>query len=378
MNNLTPQARHRQLRDVAIFMASLDDATAQRLLDGMPTKDAMAVLAEVDELENIDPAEQRDVAEKFRRSMAPNPPTKVEGVELDASLLAKIEEHDSEGIYSAPQAPQQTLEALNDAEASAIVEMLSAEHPQTIAIVLSRIDVTKAAELMGKLPLSLQAEVLGRMGNLDTADEQTVQVIESQLANWIEQQRQRKHRQAAGMELVQRILEHTPETQRQTILAHMGKNTPDIPNLVKPKSTRVQTSAQTSKRQVETDSAVHTKKRDSLFRVETASEPTSRLPLDSVFPSSTATEHSADPLAELEQTDDVTLMEALSRTDRQVGALALAGASDVLMKRVLRGLPRRQANTMRRQLRTIGPTKLSDMLIAQQQLLQSVRQLAPR
>ncbi|NOY42870.1 MAG: hypothetical protein GXP26_13680 [Planctomycetes bacterium] len=374
MNTQTPQARHRQLRDVAIFVASLDDAMAQRLLGSMPAKDAAAVLAEVDELENIDPDEQREVVEKFRRSMAPKPAPKVEGVELDASLLAKIEERDSEGIYSVPQSPQQTLEALNDAEASAIVEMLSAEHPQTIAIVLSRIEVTKAAELMGMLSVSLQAEVLGRMGNLDTADEQTVQVIESQLANWIEQQRKLKHRQAAGMELVQRILEHTPEAQRETVLAHMGRNTPAVSKLVPPKSTRTKT----SKRQVKTVSAVHAKRRDFSLRVETASEQPPRPPQASVPSSIPAIEHSADPLTELEQTDDVTLMAALSRTDRQVGALALAGASDVLMKRVLRGLPRRQANTMRRQLRTIGPTKLSDMLAAQQQLLQSVRQLAPR
>ncbi len=375
MNNQTPFDRHRQLRDVAIFVASLDEVMAQRLLDSMPPRDAVAVLAEVDELEAIDPEEQREIVEKFRRSLAPSPARKVEGVELDASLLAKIENRDAEEIYSNTQASQLPLTGLSDTEATTITEILSAEHPQTIAIVLSRIDASSAADLMSKLSLSLQAEVLARMGNLDTADEQTVKVIESQLNAWLEQQRQRKQRQAAGMELVQRILKHTPEAQRHTILAHMKKNNPAVPNPTLSKST----STGTQKRLAELAKPLQNEERYSSFQVETRGDmqPLSSKPTTSsnFNPEKNL---SSDPLTELEQTNDATLMTALSRTDRQVGALALAGASEALMKRVLRGLPRRKAKTMRHQLRAIGPTKLSDMLAAQHQLLKVVRQLAPQ
>jgi len=378
MNTQTPYAQHRQLRDVAILVASLDEVMAQRLLDSMPTKDAMAVLAEVDELENIDPLEQSEIVEKFRSSITPRPVSMVDGVELDASLLAKLEDHDTDEYYCSPQVSQQPLEVLSDAEGTAIIKILSAEHPQTIAIVLSRIDAAKAAELLSKLSVSHQAEVLARMGNLDSADEQTVRVIESQLADWIEQQRQRKHRQAAGIELVQRILSKTPEAQRQTILAHMGRNTPAEIKSVAPKPTRPQMPLP----HADVVSEVSTK----LGKLSTQAEPAEILPPrmqaqqmpSSVAPSRPAIQHSEDPITELEQSDDSTLMEALSQADRQVGALALAGASDALLKRVLRGLPRGQAKTMRKQLRTIGPTRLSDMLAAQQQLLHNVRQLASR
>jgi len=78
---------------------------------------------------------------------------------------------------------------------------------------------------------------------------------------------------------------------------------------------------------------------------------------------------------ELDQLDDATLIAALSLSDRKVVTLALAGASEALMKRVLRGLPRRHASNLRSQLRDIGPTRLSDMLAAQRQLLNSAHQL---
>jgi flagellar motor switch protein FliG len=67
-------------------------------------------------------------------------------------------------------------------------------------------------------------------------------------------------------------------------------------------------------------------------------------------------------------------MAALTQTDREIVTLALAGASEELMNRILRRLPRRQAKEFRKRLRDIGPTRLSDMLAAQQQLAQNARQ----
>ena len=374
MNNQTPYERHRQLREVAILVASLAEPMAQRVLDSMPVKDAEAVLAEVEVLEYIDPEEQREVVEKFRQSITPEPKKKVDGVELDASLLAKLEEPSSRDEFEiTTAAPPKALPSLSESGAAAIVKMLSAEHPQTIATVLSRLNADQAAQLMGKLSLSLQAEVLARMGNLDTSDELAVQVIEQQLANWIEQQQQREHRQAAGMELVQRILDHTPEDQRQTILAHMGRNSPLPPTQAKPVKPN---SAPIAEKTSNSFTLTYPSKNEIALRTEVNKKSQQ---VESEKPQSTnkpAFKLSADPLSELEKTNSSTLRQALSQSDRQISSLALAGASDVLMKRILRGMPRRQAKTMRQQLRSIGPTRLSDMLNAQQQLLQTVKKIA--
>ena len=44
----------------------------------------------------------------------------------------------------------------------------------------------------------------------------------------------------------------------------------------------------------------------------------------------------------------------------------------------LRGLPRRQAKQFRKQLRAIGPTRLSEMLAAQQELVSHVQLFLPQ
>jgi flagellar motor switch protein FliG len=405
MNNHTAYERHRQLREAAIVIASLDEDCADRLLEGMSLQDAADIREAVERLGHVDPEEQHEIGEKFRRSTAMEPPTKVDGVELDASLLAAIERHDRGETPSSPQPASGPLETLTDAEASSIVKMLSVEHPQTIAIVLSRIDASKAASLLAQLSTRAQTDVLARLANLDSADEATVQVVESQLAAWIDQQRQKKQRITAGKDLVQRILAFRPDAERQALLSNLGGQVPAFAEPsgqeVKPKTPSTTPVKQNYARARAT--RIHKFDLESRLARQTTPAPpiepepspapqsidacTTNEPRAPIGSPDLASETSAagfigcavinrNPLLELDQMDDATLKAALSQTDRQVSAMALVGSSDALMKRVLRGLPRRQAKLLQGQLRTIGPTRLSDMLAAQQELVNNARRLA--
>lgn len=373
MSTKDTHSRNQKLREVAILVASLDEHWAQRLLDSMPAEDALAVREAVELLGPVDAEEQRKIVEKFRQSTAPERPAKIDGVELDASLLARFEEEELSD--SSPTLPtMRPLESLTDAEATTVVDMLSAEHPQTIAMVLSRLAPESAGVLLSKFTAPVQADVLARMANCDTADEYTVHVVESQLSLWIDQHRQQRQRMAAGLELVERIIGCTPESQRKIVLTLLGKRDPGLAGRLEKSAARI-------------DSPKPIAARIGKWRGQEPLEPTTRpvtpaaptvpkvVPLAKPVPPPTGPIVSSRPVEDLDRLDDTTILAALSRTERQVAILALAGASETLMKRVLRGLPRSQARKMRRQLRDIGPTRLGDILAAQQELLESARQL---
>lgn len=372
---------HNRLREAAILIASLDDQLAERLVASMPTADAAAVRTALKQLGAINPDERDEIVARFRQSAeaknteAPSTqvtrPTQVDGVELDASLLARLEEQEAHGAdpvvareYVAEKSVVEKLpETLNSEEAATVVDMLSAEHPQTISIVLSRLNPSSAANLLSKFSPSVGAEVLTRMANCNSVDEQAVRVIESQLGQWIKQHRQQRQRMAAGLDLVQQILSSTTETQRKTVLSQLHGSNPDLAGRLTKKSSPAlpfpTVPLPKASRPVPVPDLVPPKQ-------NTQKPLTPKPPL------------SANPQQELDQLDDATLMAALSQADRQVVTLALAGTSESLMKRILRGLPRRQASKLRSQLRNIGPTRLSDMLDAQQQLLQSAQQLTTK
>lgn len=360
--------RHQQLRKVAIFVDTLDGALAERLLSDLPAREAIAVRQIVEQLGEIDAAERQAVVADFHQGIAepPHPPViespqlptnnkheELDGVELDDSLLARLSE--GEDAYAQPTTltPATTWQTLSEADGAMLVEMLSAEQPQTIAVVLSKLDSTRAAELVGKLSPNLQADVLARLVDLDPADEQTLHVVESQLASWINAQRQRRERMTAGRDMVQRILQHTPSHQRTVLMEKLEKRNLGLAEPLG--ASRVTTPS------VAVD-PVNARKE--------AQPTTSPLP---VTPASLSQEIVAtctdDPLSELEALDDRSLLNALRMADRQTVMLALVGASEGLMKRIVRSLPRRQANQFRQQVRSIGPARLSDMLAAQRELV---------
>lgn len=363
MNRTQQNERERQLRKAAIFVASLDEVLAERMLADLSSDDAQAVRKAVARLDTIDPEEQSDIVAQFRRSTRLSAPRSTEGVELDTSLMARIEQHDTGAWETATVKPPAPWEMLTEAETATLVDALSREHPQTVAVVISRLEHAAAAQILSLLSPDLQTEVLGRLAELDPADQQSVQVVEAHLAQWIQRQRDRKQRLAAGVELVGRILQNTPTGQRTAILARLSNSKPELAGKIgQPAPSCIST---TESRQSPTQDVKKPFNPEINYR---------QPPLPARLPEPPAPT-SADPLGELERLDDATLMTTLTQADRQAVTLALAGASEELMNRILRRLPRRQAKDFRRQLRDIGPTRLSDMLAAQQQLAHHARQL---
>jgi flagellar motor switch protein FliG len=74
--------------------------------------------------------------------------------------------------------------------------------------------------------------------------------------------------------------------------------------------------------------------------------------------------------------DDDALARVLRAADPQVALLALSGASQELVDRILRRLPLREARMLRRQIEQLGPTRLRDIETAQRQLADLTSQLA--
>ncbi|MCH2115161.1 MAG: hypothetical protein MK171_09675 [Pirellulales bacterium] len=391
------------LRKVAVLVASLDDPWASRVLDELPASTAQAVAEAALDLGPLDPDEQRNVVKEFRRSMAhellprnaptaqPSAPTATtHGVELDASLLARLDSQefdaDTSGstdshTESLPQTACRLPNAIGQADPNMLADLLAEEHPQTIAVVLSRFSEDRAGAILVRLSNRLQAEVLSRMADLDMADPQTLHVVESQLAQWIDQQQQQKRRIAVGADLVQRILSSAPQAHRDSILTTISHLKPEL-------SRRLQGAAQPSSSPSaqplnlqENLRPVAAPKVDNptITAVATCSHTKSPAPSENPRSDFSADYDpkmtSASVMTELERADDATLLAALSQADRRVSMLALAGASESLLKRILQGMPRRQAKQFRKQLCTIPPTRLSEILAAQQHLAQLVREV---
>jgi flagellar motor switch protein FliG len=215
------------------------------------------------------------------------------------------------------------LRCLEDASSGALARYLQREQPQTIAVVISQLTSDRAAEVLALLPAELQGEVTLRLVHLDQTDPEILEEIERGMQSWIWQQSRSTRSGVAGLETLRGILAAADEGAKNTILRNLAQ-----------RDRRLASKLNTSPRRQIT-------------------------------------------FADLEQFADTALANVLRQAPAEIVLLALAGARRELVERVMRLLPAEDARLLRQGLDHFGPTRLSDVEQAQQELADLARQFAP-
>lgn len=314
------------VREAAILIASLEQHLADKLLGRLSPTEAARLRVALSRLGDVDPDEQQTLVVQFRRARAGVPPPRDTGVILEGALARHSTSPDP-----APAASQERpFRFLSDADPLALVPFLKREHGQVAAIVLSHLPPEHAAHVLTALPAAMQVDVVQRLANLDTADEESLQVIARELEAWMDEQRRHGQRRAAGLQAVGGILAAASPTQQQTVV------------------TNLQAANQSLARQV------------------VAATPLAPRPIATSLPAERV--HHKIDFDDLSQLDRDRLADLATTAEPEIIVLALAGASDLLTTRLLDTLPRSQSDRIRHQLNQLGPIRLSDVEAAQREL----------
>jgi len=236
---------------------------------------------------------------------------------------------------------------LAGADCQSLVPFLRGERPQTVAVVLSYLSEERAAQVMGKLPVPQQIEVMERLADLDETDAESLGVVERELETWLEEQHRRHQRQAAGLAAVRGILSRISAADEQAIV--QGLRTKQSPLAHAVAGGAMPTFDSTLEQPVETHLAVDSRS----------------TPPDVIRRDMPAIEISWADMAHL---DSASWAEVVREADPTLVVLALAGASDELFSRATRYLEKHDADALAHERSHLGPTRLSDMSIAQEEL----------
>jgi flagellar motor switch protein FliG len=358
-------ARTERIRRAAILVASLDEPLAKQILAALPPAERERVLDEADRLESIDEDEQADVLAEFRRmtrgtrgveSAVEFAYSRSNGATTARTEAASMPQAAAAELPEATEPVEVRGPAASEADAAAMAELLSHEHPQIIAAALSRLDEEQSAAVFAALPPHLQSEALDRLATLAPADEDAVQEVQSQLERRLQQRREYQARTAAGAEMVRKILARTPPAQRVILLERMGR----------PDATSALQLAAAERRTAPNDPSPRTAYVDAM--AQQARDLASAVRRSRDAPSDVAPERE-DLSADLELLSDDSLVAALRLAGEATVLRALAVSGEAFVKRVTNMLPRRQARKLRGMLRNLGPTRLIELQRAQHELL---------
>lgn len=211
------------------------------------------------------------------------------------------------------------IESLKWMEPSAVAELMRHEHPQIVAAVLVHLEFDHAAAVLKHFPERQRNEVLVRVATLDGIQPSAMRDLNDVLS-----------RVLAGSDRVKKM--------------HLGgvKPAAEIINLL---GGSIETSVLDFIRGTDNDLAQ--KILDNMFTFD-----------------------------DLERLDDKAIQALLKEIQTESLVIALKGATPELRDKVLRNMSTRAAETLREDLESRGPVRVSEVEAEQKELLKTVRRLA--
>jgi flagellar motor switch protein FliG len=364
------------IRKAAVFIRSLDGKTAATMLAQLSPEEAEALRQAIRALGPLDAEEQADVLAELRSAGSVAKQPSALGVELKLSGSEPVNASTEKSIHPLGDLPAvqrgKRFEFLERAPIDALVPYLAREHAQTIAVVLSHLPPDRAAALLSRLPARLQADSLERLTTLGEADPESVVVLENELAAWLAERAVGRPGSALRNDAVASILAAADNSSRDGIIANLRVHKSALADQLAPvltaKARRTVGFAEVSHQAARCAARMAGIDREQAARVEqrlearqTSAQPNLPVRTRQLDPRPRST----IPYDSLVHLDNDTLSAALRELDPALLVLALAGSKAELVEHVCRQLPKRAARTLRRHLRQLGPTRLSDVEAAQ-------------
>lgn len=352
----------------AILVANLDRHTADMLLAQMTRDQASAVRRAVIELDHVDPQIVAEVLDEFRSCTRPENHGGDEVTWEPSGAGDDYQESDAPWNTMPPESPrranpggdasrtQQRFACLCGAQPSTVARYFAQEHPQTIAVVFSHLSPEQSADILAQLPAALQAEVLRRLADLEETDPEVLRDIEMSVEQWLQEQDRHSQRRRTGLEAIQRILASAELGAKEQILANVRNQDRNFAEQFGYESTA-------------TNSPIEPATQPAFAFESPPGE--DKLPTTLPFRENQEVARAEiAPLAfeDLPTLSDLALEQIFGRAEPEVIRIALAGASSIMVQRILARLPELDQRLLRRALSRLAPMRLSDIELSQQHL----------
>ncbi|MEM6957006.1 MAG: FliG C-terminal domain-containing protein, partial [Myxococcota bacterium] len=167
-----------------LFLVSIDESVATRIISNLTQEELDRLREASAKLSEVAPSSLVSVYHHFIRDVREGVPTSLEGSgaylrrltgkALGEGAAAQIWENNRE-----INGPVAELSALDIAT---VLPLLEREHPQTLAVIFSLMDPTRAGELIEHFDAHQQSEIVRRIATLKKVPDSVVRQIEEQFA----------------------------------------------------------------------------------------------------------------------------------------------------------------------------------------------------
>ncbi len=306
---------------IAVLLLAMGDKFTSDVFKRMDRQEIAEISKAIVDLEPVPREDVEEVLRDFHESL-------VEGVDMIAGgsdilkrmLVKNLDPEtakyimDSLSLETGP-APFRELEQVSPRLLS---QILRNEHPQTLALILGHLHPDQAANLLTSLPAGVRAEGLMRLARLEAVPEDMLMEVDKVLTSQLIAMGGKEGKKVGGVQSVAEILNAVDRATEEEVLSEIEEDSAQMAEDI----------------------------RNLMFVFE-----------------------------DCKNIDDRGVREMLKEISNEDLTLALRGATDDLKEKFFKNMSERAGNMIREELEYMGPTKLSDVEAAQQNIVKIVRRL---
>ena len=306
----------------AILLMSLGEADAAEVLRHMGPKEVQRIGTAMSQMKNVKQAQVSAVLSSFMDEVRT-----LTGLGSDADsyirnmLVTALGEDKASGLVDRILLGGNTsgLDTLKWMEARSVADVIRNEHPQIQAIVTSYLDPDQAAEVLGYLSEKMRIDIMMRVASLDTVQPSALQELNDILEKQFTGNASSQTKAVGGYKTAAEIMNHLEGSIEEDLMDSIKELDEDMGNQIQ----------------------------DLMF----------------VFDN-------------LKDVDDGGIQKLLREVSSEVLIVALKGADGELQEKIFNNMSKRAAELLRDDLEVKGPVRLSEVEVAQKEILTVARRMA--
>ena len=225
-------------KKAAALLITLGRDRSAQVLRHLSDEDIERLTWEISAMGELKPEQRRNVVEEFEESAVGRNVISLGGLEYAEELLRlalgddKAAELIDRLSATSPTVPFGFLRHLNVQQ---LVNFLSNEHPQTIALLTSFLQSDKAAQVLAGLEPEMAADVAQRIALMERANPEIVNEVEAVLRRKLSAvlQPTRQTQTVGGIEVLVNLLKQSSRMTEKTILEALEDNEPELADEIK-------------------------------------------------------------------------------------------------------------------------------------------------
>lgn len=310
------------VQKAAILFITLGPEASAGIIKKFPESDIQRITYEIANITGVRAEQRQEILNEFIEMNRAKEYIVEGGLEYAKSLLSKAlgQQRAKEILDKVTEATQQyrPFAIARKADAHQLMNVISNEHPQTIALILCYLQADKAGQILSALPEDIQSEVAYRIASMNNTSPLVIKEIEKVLDSKLSSVVKSDMTVLGGVNALVDILNQVDRTTEKNITESLEREDPELAEKIK----------------------------ESMFVFE-----------------------------DIITLDDVSIQRILREIDAKELAMALKGCSEEVANAIFRNQSKRAAAALKEDMEFLGPVRLMDVEKAQQKIVGIIRRL---